>query len=158
VDPARPKPRKAGTSHPWVAEELQIWKQVTPYNQSEDWIFASTRKKGSKPYSPDAILKRCIRPAATRAKITKTIGWHTFRRTLSTLLKANGEDVKVVQELLRHASTKITLDVYAQAVTPDKRRAQSKVAGMLRAGIGNKKMSLLDPSGPSAISVGAVSD
>jgi predicted transcriptional regulator len=74
------------------------------------------------------------------------------------LLKANGEDVKVVQELLRHASAKITLDVCAQAVTPDKRRAQSKVAEMLRAGKGTKEKSLLDPSGPSAVSEGAVSD
>ena len=106
---------------PWIAEELLTWRRASPYNQPEDWIFASTRKKGKQPYSPDAILKRCIRPAATRAKIAKRIGWHTFRRTFSTLLKATGEDVKVVQELLRHASAKITLDVYAQAVTPDKR-------------------------------------
>jgi integrase len=47
-------------------------------------------------------------------------------------MQANGEDVKVVQELLRHASVKITLDVYARAVTLDKRNAQSKIAGMLR--------------------------
>lgn len=46
----------------------------------------------------------------------------------STLPKVNGEDVKVAQELLPHASRKITLDAYAQAVTPDKRRAQTKVA------------------------------
>jgi integrase len=31
------------------------------------------------------------------------------------------EDVKVVQELLRHSSSKMTLDVYAQALTPAKR-------------------------------------
>jgi hypothetical protein len=68
------------------------------------------------------------------------------------MLKTNGEDVKVVQELLRHASARITLDVYAQAVTPDKRRAQSKVAEMLRAEKGMKEKSLLDPSGPLAIS------
>jgi len=137
---------------PWIAEELLTWRRASPYNQPEDWIFASTRKKGKQPYSPDAILKRCIRPAVTQAKIAKRIGWHTFRRTFSTLLNANGEDVKVVQELLRHASAKITLDVYAQAVTPDKRRAQSKVAEMLRVGKGTKGKSLLDPSGPSAIS------
>jgi len=74
-------------------------------------------------------------PAAERAKITKHIGWHTFRRTFSTLLKANGEDVKTVQELLRHATVKMTLEVYTQAVTPAKRNAQSKVAGMLKAGV-----------------------
>jgi len=48
------------------------------------------------------------------------------------LLKANGEDIKVVQELLRHATIKMTLEVYAQAVTPAKRQAQSKIAGMLK--------------------------
>lgn len=106
--------RKPIPLDPWVAEELLTWKRATPYNQLEDWIFTSTRKRGKQPYSPDSILKRCIRPAATRAKITKHIGWHTFRRTFSTLLKANGEDVKVVQELLRHATVKMTLEVYTR--------------------------------------------
>jgi len=49
-----------------------------------------------------------IRPAAKKLGIEKRIGWHTFHRTYSTLLKDNGEDVKVVQELLRHSSTKMT--------------------------------------------------
>jgi len=52
------------------------------------------------------------------------VGWHTFRHTYSTLLRANGEDVKVVQELLRHANSKITMDVYTQALSPAKRKAQ----------------------------------
>lgn len=56
------------------------------------------------------------------------------RHTFTTLLKANGEDVKVVQELLRHATVKVTLAVYAQAVTPAKREAESRVAGLLKAG------------------------
>jgi len=119
---------------PWVAEELLAWKRAAPYSQPDDWVIASTRKRGKRPYSPDPILKRCIRPAAVRAKITKHIGWHTFRRTFSTLLKANGEDVKVVQELPRHATVKMTLEVYAQAVTPAKRKTQSKVVGLLREG------------------------
>lgn len=101
-------------------------------NQPEDLIFASMKKKGKQPYWPDTILTRCIRPAAIRAGITKRIGWHTFRHTFATLLKGNKEEVKVVQELMRHASARMTLDVYAQAVTPEKRRAQSRVAAMLR--------------------------
>jgi integrase len=73
-----------------------------------------------------------IQPAAKRLGISKRIGWHTFRRTYTTLLHANGEDVKVVQELLRHGSSRITMDVYAQAVTTAKRNAQGKVVAMLR--------------------------
>jgi integrase len=73
-----------------------------------------------------------IQPAAQRVGIAKRLGWHTFRRTYTTLLHANGEDVKVVQELLRHGSARITMDVYAQAVTPAKRKAQEKVVSILR--------------------------
>jgi len=130
--------RKPVPLDPWIAEELLTWKRATPYNQPEDWVFASTRMKGEQPYSPDSLLKRQIRPAVKRAKILKHVGWHTFRRTFSTLLKANGEDIKTVQELLRHATIKMTLEVYAQAVTPAKRQAQSKVAGMLKEKVGAK--------------------
>jgi integrase len=144
---------------PWIAEELLAWKRITPYNQPEDLIFASTKKKGKQPYYPDMILKRCIRPAAVRAGIKKHITWHTFRRTFATLLKGNKEDVKVVQELMRHASARMTLDVYAQAVTPEKRSAQSRLAEMLRMKVeANGGGTLLDPSGPSAISGDVASD
>lgn len=82
-----------------------------------------------------------------RAKITKHIGWHTFRRIFSTFLKANGEDVKVVQEILRHATVKMMLEVYAQAVTPVKRKAESKVVGLLRGG--RNAMSCIPPFSPA---------
>jgi integrase len=73
-----------------------------------------------------------IQPKARDLGINKKLSWHTFRHTFSTVLKANGEDVKVVQELLRHASAKMTLDTYSQALTPAKRAAQSKVVSMIR--------------------------
>ena len=59
---------------------------------------------------------------------------HSF----GTLLKANGEDVKTVQELLRHANSRITLDVYTQAVNSNKRVAQSKVVRMMVSDMGQK--------------------
>src|SRR5947209_18818277 len=72
-----------------------------------------------------------IRPVAKRLGINKQIAWHTLRRSYATILKANGEDVKVVQELLRHASKRMTVDVYAQALSADKRKAQSRVVQMI---------------------------
>jgi site-specific recombinase XerD len=83
-------------------------------------------------------LKRYIKPAAKKAGINKNVGWHTFRHFFGTLLKANGEDVKTVQELLRHANSKITRDVYTQAVNSHKRAAQSKVVQMIVPGRGHK--------------------
>jgi hypothetical protein len=46
----------------------------------------------------------------------KHVTYHTFPHTFGTLLNANGESPKLVQELLRHASSKVTTDVYMQAV------------------------------------------
>ena len=71
-----------------------------------------------------------ILPAAKILGI-EGIGWHTFRHTYATLLKANGEDVKTVQELLRHANSIVTMNLYAQAITQNKRDAQSRIATML---------------------------
>ncbi len=82
-------------------------------------------------------MRRYIKPVARAIGIHKNIGWHTFRRSFGTLLKANGEDVKTVQELLRHANSRITLDVYTQAVNSNKRAAQSKVVRMMVPGMGH---------------------
>ena len=70
-------------------------------------------------------------PAALRAGIRKKIGWHTFRHTYSTLLIANGENVKVVQELMRHASSRFTLEIYSQAQIIAKRQAQQRLVQTL---------------------------
>ena len=55
------------------------------------WVFASPEKLGQQPYWPDRALRRVVRPAAVRAGIVKHIGWHTFRHSFATLLKANGK-------------------------------------------------------------------
>ncbi len=78
------------------------------------------------------ILRRHIQPLAARLCIEKRIGWHTLRRTYASLLKANGKDVKVVQELCRHANPNTTLALYARAFSDDARQAQGKVVKMVR--------------------------
>jgi hypothetical protein len=83
------------------------------------------------PYWPAILMRRMIRPAAVRAAITKWIGWHTFRHSYATLLIANGENVKVVQELMRHGSARITVDIYSQARGPGKRAAQQRLVQMI---------------------------
>jgi len=115
----------------YMAEDLLRWRRLSPYPMASDWVFASPTMRGKQPYWPDNLMKRYIKPVARKAGINKNIGWHTFRHSFGTLLKANGEDVKTVQELLRHANSRITLDVYTQAVNSHKRAAQSKVVRMM---------------------------
>jgi integrase len=123
----------------YMAEDLLRWRRQSVYASDEDYVFASETMKGKQPYWPDNLMKRHIRPVAKANGIHKNIGWHTFRHSFGTLLKANGEDVKTVQELLRHANSRITLDVYTQAVNSNKRAAQSKVVRMMVPDLGQKR-------------------
>jgi len=72
-----------------------------------------------------------IKPSAEDAKIQGKAGWHTLRHSYSTLLRPLGADVKVQQELLRHADIATRLNVYNLAVSQQKQEATSKVVKVL---------------------------
>jgi len=111
----------------FLMERLREHLSRTPYNQPDDWVFASPRSNGKKPFTTGSLNRWHLRPAAKRAGIDGPVGWHTLRRTFATLMIENGENVKVVQELMRHANSKLTLDAYAQSTTNAKRHAQRRI-------------------------------
>ncbi|MFY9559300.1 MAG: site-specific integrase [Terriglobales bacterium] len=115
-------------------QDLLAWWQVTPFKAPDDWVFASARRAGRQPCWPDTLLQKRVRPAAHGAGITSTIGWHTFRRSFSSWLKSSGADMKVVQELMRHANLRTTMDLYTQAPMGAKREAQRKIAEQIALG------------------------
>jgi integrase len=110
---------------------LRRWREETPYATDSDFIFASSRMHGRQPLWPEALMRNHIAPAARRAGIPKHLSWHVFRHTFSTMLAANGEDVKTVQALLRHANPSITMSIYTHAVSAKKRAAQTRVVEMV---------------------------
>ena len=118
-----------------LAKARRLWKMKTIYNRPNDWVYASPAKKGTQPYWPKSIYRVYIKRAADKIGLRKRIGWHTFRHTFGTILNANGENPKVIQESMRHANLKVTMDTYVQAVTDEKREAQNKVVKMLLPGI-----------------------
>jgi integrase len=137
--------RKPVPLHPSVVECLGVWRKASPYPGEDDFILPSVRLEGKQPLSPDTLLKKVIRPAVIRAGIKgKAIGWHSLRHSLATNLRAAGVDLKTAQELLRHANSRITLDVYTRAISATKREANNLVMTMvLEAG---KKKALSAPS------------
>jgi integrase len=119
-----------------VLQVLRLWRENTAYRSEEDWIFASPHCHGKTPYTYQILFRRHIRPVIERVAGIKSskeapIGWHTLRRSLATLLISNGENVKVAQSQLRHATPKITLDLYAQAVSADQQEAHKRVVQMV---------------------------
>lgn len=118
---------------PLLIRDLLLWRQETPYAIDADYVFASSVKKGKQPLWMAVMMRDHIQPIAAKVVPGKRVSWHTLRRTYATLLQAHNDDPKVVQELLRHASMAVTMDIYAQAVTEKKRNAQSKVVELVAA-------------------------
>ena len=117
--------------HPLLAESLAAWRKETPYPTPDDFVFPSFRLKGAKPPRANMLVADHLQPAARKAGITGRIGFHTLRRTLASALVANGSDVRLVQELLRHSNPVITLDAYVRSTTPAKIEAQGWVMQQL---------------------------
>lgn len=126
---------KTRASHRWMPLDRllgdrlrQHRARMAPTAKSEDWIFANLET--GKPYWPGRIQENWLVPAAEKAGVGR-IGWHTFRHSHSTLLHALGVDLKVQQELLRHADVRTTMNIYTQAVPAALREANSKVVRLV---------------------------
>ena len=118
---------------PMLAEILFNWKRASQFAGESDWVFASAQKAGELPLRATSMLETQIKPAATMAGLGDEVGWHTFRHTYSSMLRQLGVDLKVQQELLRHADIRTTMNLYTQAVSEEKRAAHSKVVRMVLA-------------------------
>jgi integrase len=114
-----------------LVANLGAWRAASAYASDSDWIFPSEKMNGKQPLWPEGPIE-LIRTAAKEAGITKHLTWHVFRHTFSTLLAQNGEDIKTVQSLMRHANSRITLEIYTHAVGEKKRAAQVRVEEMYR--------------------------
>jgi integrase len=139
--------RKPVPLHTSVVECLYAWRSESRYNGDDDFLFPSVRNEGKTPVTPDMILRKIIRPALIRAKIGKRIGWHSFRHSLATNLRDAGADLKTAQELLRHANSRITLDIYTQAISANKRDAKNKIMEMVLEA-GKARFSTPSPTAP----------
>ena len=94
-----------------------------------EWVFANPDTQ--RPWWAHHIQHDKIAPAALKAGLGSGIGWHTFRHSYSSLLRSLGVDVKVQQELLRHADCRTTMNTYTQALPTALREANSLVARLV---------------------------
>jgi integrase len=127
------KTRKSSTQlpiHPSLMKALLDYRsEMAPDASDTDWLFPSPRGTG-KPRRAWSVQLRYLIPAGIRAGVGR-IGWHTFRHTYSTMLRALEVDVKVQQDLLRHADIRTTMNIYTHAIPKAMRAAHGKVVDLL---------------------------
>ena len=125
-----------------LANALLGWSGQTPYRQPEDWVFASPKMKWQATLLAGNAAQVLRAAHRQHLGITKKIGWHTFRRTFAALLTGSNENTKTTQELMRKANAGITMNLYAQALTPAKRAAHLKVVEMIQPAAGTASVPL----------------
>jgi integrase len=75
------------------------------------------------PAAVAAGLGELVEDESTGRKKYRGIGFHDLRRASATGLVAAGVDVKTAQAVLGHTDARVTLELYAQVVTEQQRKA-----------------------------------
>jgi integrase len=98
----------------WRAAQNERWTELRPGPMPEDmWVFPAFGWE--RPLGPDTISQQW-RVLADSVGL-EGVRFHDLRHATATHLVSNGVDVRTVSGRLRHASTSMTLDVYAAKVT-----------------------------------------
>jgi integrase len=83
-------------------------------------------------FNPSNLRNRSFKRIKARSGVREDLRFHDLRRTCATLLLSEGVNVKVVSEMLGHASITITLNTYSH-VLPD---MQDSAADAMEAALG----------------------
>lgn len=84
---------------------LDLLRSYYRVHQPTDWLFYGSDCKTK--YSLTSIRKVLLK-ACAKAKITKTVTYHTLRHCFATHLLEQGTSIQVIQQLLGHANIKTT--------------------------------------------------
>lgn len=91
------------------------------------WLFESTEPDG---HISDRTAQRVFKNALQASGIKKPVGIHSLRHSFATHLLENGTDIRYIQELLGHQSSKTT-EIYTHVTTRDLCRISSPLDKLL---------------------------
>ena len=115
-----------------AVEALGVWREQSSYTKPDSWVFASEVMFGRQPLYAGSLWLKNIAPAVVRAGISKPkLRWHTLRRSYASLLLTTGADLRTSMELMRHATSAMTLETYGQSTTGAKREASDRAAKLI---------------------------
>ena len=95
----------------------EYWKEYRP----DQWLFPGQNKEK---HITTRTVDKIFSNACEKAKITKAASVHTLRHSFATHLLEDGVDLRYIQEILGHKSSKTT-EIYTHVSTRDIRRIRS---------------------------------
>ncbi|QUH27296.1 tyrosine-type recombinase/integrase [Serpentinicella alkaliphila] len=99
-------------------EELRRYVSVV---KPTDWLFPGSKEDN---HLTERSVQKIFNIACEKAKISKSVTVHTLRHSFATHLLEGGTDLRYIQELLGHSSSKTT-EIYTHVSTKDFSKIQS---------------------------------
>jgi integrase len=115
-----------------LMQSLRTHRSKSKFTRPEDFVFA---KADGQPVDPDWLRRNALYPAMDKAGIDRglrTHGFHIFRHTGGSIVRAQTGDIKLAQVQLSHAQLSTTSDVYVHTNEDDLRRAAETLAGTVQ--------------------------
>lgn len=103
-----------------AGQALRVYQEAFPHDQGK-WLFPGTRPGR---HLTARSVQRVVTRAARAAGIEKHVTAHTLRHSFATHLLESGTNLRVIQELLGHKSSRTT-DIYTHVASSTLGRVRS---------------------------------
>ncbi len=105
------------------------WQQMQLEGHGGTLVFCTL--SGGHYHNPRMIAGKWFNQLLDKAGLPHVFRYHDLRHTCATLLLSHGVNVKVVSEMLGHASVSITLNIYAHVLPHMQQSAVNAMASLL---------------------------
>ncbi len=129
-EPKTAASRRAIDIPPILIDELKTHQArlaVELSSNEHDLVFPNLN---GNPMDSQNLRRRFLEPALKRAGI-RQVGFHALRHSYVSMLVAQGENIKTIQQLVGHSSAKITWDTYSHLFNGTTKKAVNKLSGTL---------------------------
>lgn len=132
------KTKKSTRIIPMTSKAMEALRYIKNITGGNDYVISSKNNKLIHPENINRMFHSILvnvgimKPKAERRVDDVSYGVHTLRHTFASLLFKNNCEIKVISEILGHADTKITENIYIHLSQEQKKKAIENIDGFIK--------------------------